>query len=105
MEQHYYWESDDYFSNKEMFLFMVHEMQCRVHISIPKNRHWHYERVFLQSNTVPFRYRLVSFCQNVNTINIKHRVSNSGRSPAEIVGSNPTGGMDFCLLLGLSVDR
>ena len=26
-----------------------------------------------------------------------------GRSPAEIVGSNPTGGMDFCLLWVLCV--
>jgi len=25
-------------------------------------------------------------------------ISHTGRSPAEIVGSNPTGGMDICLL-------
>jgi hypothetical protein len=35
MEQLYYWESDDCFSNKEMFLFMAHEMQCLVHVSLP----------------------------------------------------------------------
>jgi len=29
----------------------------------------------------------------------------SGRSPAEIVGSNPTGGMDACLLWFLYVVR
>jgi len=29
----------------------------------------------------------------------------SGRSPAEIVGSNPTGGMDVCLLRVLCVVR
>jgi len=28
-----------------------------------------------------------------------------GRSPAEIVGSNTTGGMDICLLWVLCVDR
>jgi len=28
-----------------------------------------------------------------------------GRSPAEIVGSNPSGGMDVCLLLVLCVVR
>jgi len=27
-----------------------------------------------------------------------HRLYACGRSPAEIVGSNPTGGMDICLL-------
>ena len=27
-----------------------------------------------------------------------HRPQATGRSPAEIVGSNPTGGMDICLL-------
>ena len=35
MEQIYYWESDDRFSNKEMFLLMVYEMQCLVYISLP----------------------------------------------------------------------
>jgi len=34
MDQLYFWQSDDCFSNKEIFLFMVHEMQCLVHVSL-----------------------------------------------------------------------
>jgi hypothetical protein len=36
-----------------------------------------------------------------NSIAVNNNIKNagpSGRSPAEIVGSNPTGGMDICLL-------
>ena len=32
------------------------------------------------------------------TISAGERPAAAGRSPAEIVGSNPTGGMDICLL-------
>jgi len=40
--------------------------------------------------------------KNLDFVNFVHIVMYSivaaGRSPAEIVGSNPTGGMDICLL-------
>ena len=31
-------------------------------------------------------------------MSLDHTNNDAGRSPAEIVGSNPTGGMDICLL-------
>ena len=36
----------------------------------------------------------------LNCLDVQRRLNDgpSGRSPAEIVGSNPTGGMDVCLL-------
>jgi len=36
--------------------------------------------------------------KRVKTLTLTLLMSAAGRSPAEIVGSNPTGGMDICLL-------
>ena len=38
---------------------------------------------------------IMAVCSEIHT---KHINTLCGRSPAEIVGSNPTGGMDICLL-------
>jgi hypothetical protein len=39
----------------------------------------------------------MSYIYGIRTHDLVRR-ADAGRSPAEIVGSNPTGGMDICLL-------
>ena len=50
--------------------------------------------------TLPYKIG-IQFFAGVSLNNILKYTTNagpSGRSPTEIVGSNPTGGMDVCLL-------
>ena len=43
-------------------------------------------------------YLLLVYKQYRSPVAARSKASVCGRSPAEIVGSNPTGGMDVCLL-------
>ena len=52
--------------------------------------------IFIYKIMYCVRYTVVNTANTV--VNTLSRRAAAGRSPAEILGSNPTGGMDICLL-------
>jgi len=56
--------------------------------------------ILIESGIPKKLVRLIEMCltETYSRVRVGKNLSACGRSPAEIVGSNPTGGMDICLL-------